>query len=135
MVEYFFRDGGSRGGAPEQRRGEGVRVGVQTDHPRTWVCLGDHFSVSFWLCRRTETGQALTCTQVCGAVPMQVLCAGAHSLKRRWLLQVEFTSISRNATCRLADQQVLMVTLFPSALQLLPECSRTPINKPHTLTN
>lgn len=28
-----------------------------------------------------------------------------------------------------------MVTLFPSVLQLLSECSRTPINEPHTLTD
>jgi hypothetical protein len=28
------------------------------------------------------SGQALPCTQVFGAVPMKVLCAGAHSLKR-----------------------------------------------------
>ncbi len=27
-----------------------------------------------------------------------------------------------------------MVALFPSVLQSLPECSGTPINKPHTLT-
>jgi hypothetical protein len=26
-----------------------------------------------------------------------------------------------------------MVALFPSALQLLPECSGTPLTKPHTL--
>jgi hypothetical protein len=26
-----------------------------------------------------------------------------------------------------------MVPLFPSVLQLLPECSRTPVNKTHTL--
>jgi len=29
-----------------------------------------------------KTGQALPCTQVCGAVPMKVLCAGAHSHER-----------------------------------------------------
>jgi len=28
-----------------------------------------------------------------------------------------------------------MMTLFPSALQLLPECFGAPINKPHTLTD
>jgi hypothetical protein len=28
-----------------------------------------------------------------------------------------------------------MMTLFPSALQWLPECFGTPINKPHTLTD
>jgi len=28
-----------------------------------------------------------------------------------------------------------MVTMFPSALQLLPECFRAPIHKPHTLTD
>jgi len=28
-----------------------------------------------------------------------------------------------------------MVTMFPSALQLPPECFGAPVNKPHTLTD
>jgi len=34
-------------------------------------------------------------------------------------LQCSSTSISRNPTCGLADQQVLTMALFPSALQVL----------------
>ena len=49
-------------------------------------------------------------------------------------LQAQSTSISRKPTCWFSGQQVLMMTHFPSALQLLPECSGAPINKPHTLT-
>src|SRR6266568_3779026 len=69
FVEYFLDDRRCRGGALQDGRREGVRVRVKTNHPLDIVDFWIH-SLSNDLCRRTETGQALTCTQVFGAVPM-----------------------------------------------------------------
>ena len=89
-----------------------------------------HFFIIFFArwCRRTETGQTITCTQVFGAVPTQVRFAGAHSLKRR----LNSKCVSRASPVShllFGSQQVFMVPRFPSVLQLLPECQLRRIRK------
>ena len=52
----------------EDRGGEAIRVGVKANHSLDIIWFSVHFIAR--MCRRTETGLASTCTQVCGAVPM-----------------------------------------------------------------
>ena len=69
LVKHLLQHGGGRRGALQQRGGEGVGVGIEADHPSGVVCICIFIHGLLWLSRRTETGQAMTCTQVCGAVP------------------------------------------------------------------
>ncbi len=44
LVENLLRHGCGRGGALEQRGGEGVRMTIKADHPWKEVCIFVHFS-------------------------------------------------------------------------------------------
>jgi hypothetical protein len=80
--------------------------------------------------RRTETGQAITCTQVCGAVPMWVLFADLIH-KVGGLLQAFFSRFSRNAASKLATPTGPYGAPVSVRSAMLPEFFRT-ANKTHT---
>jgi hypothetical protein len=83
FVKHFLDHCLRRSLPPQQCGREGVGMNVQADHPLNAICFLIHFLLRLELCRRTETGQAITCTQVYGAAPMEVLFANAHSQRRR----------------------------------------------------
>src|SRR5438876_5091171 len=124
FVKHFLGHRCSRGGSPEQRRREGVRMGVKTDHPLDERCIIIHLFVSFVM-QADGNGS--------GDYMHSGMRGGPHvgafrrcSFTKRENYSKWNPRASSVIHLLVSSQQVLMVIHFPSVLQLLPECFRTP---------
>src|SRR5437867_3081275 len=124
FVKHFLGHRCSRSWSPEQRRREGVRVGVKTDHPLDKRCIIIHLFV-FFVMQADGNGS--------GDYMHSGMRGGPHvgAFRRCSFTETENYSkwnprASSVIHLLVSSQQVLRVIHFPSVLQLLPECFRTP---------
>jgi len=105
----------------------------QADHPWIWSCIWVHFILYLVVQADGNRSGALQALRYAGR-------SHVGALRRCSFTKAEnYSKVHSRASpvghLPVSSQQVLMITIFPPALQWPPECSGPPINKPHTLTN
>src|SRR3989442_15011730 len=124
FVKYFLRHCCSRSRSPEQRGGETVRVRVKTDHPLDKHCVIIHFVCIFGCTGGRKRIRRLHALRYAGRSPCR--CFSPVLIPENGEVLQAHSRASSVIHLLVSSQQVLRVTHFPSVLQLLPECFRTP---------